>query len=254
MKHFKDQYNPIEAEDTCSQIKVLKHMPKFFNDTESDEIDKAVMIEEVKEIVCSMPKDKSPDPDGWTQELFQLSSRLWGRIFTRPLKNPEFLALYQEHSMLPSSLLFQETTSHMFIHCDTTQFIWKEILNSLNITDAWKYSTLEENLLQLFTQYPRMRHIPFLVIWGIWKYRKKILFENWQRVDSRISTKNMLDIKELKGVGEVDKCDYILNLVFFDENPIGFFDGVVVDDNCGVGIFIKLNSDHIYRAHFAGGK
>jgi hypothetical protein len=83
----------------------------------------------------------------------------------------------------------EETTSHLFIHCETTQFIWKEILNSLNVTDAWKYSTLEDNLLQWFTQYPRMRHIPFLVIWGIWKYRNKILFENWQREDSRITTK-----------------------------------------------------------------
>jgi hypothetical protein len=44
LKHFKDQYSAIEAEDTCSQIKVLEHMPKFFNDTESDEIDKAVTI------------------------------------------------------------------------------------------------------------------------------------------------------------------------------------------------------------------
>jgi ribonuclease HI len=64
----------------------------------------------------------------------------------------------------------------------------------------------------------------------------------------------MLDIKEHNGAGEVDKFDFILNPVFFDENPIGFFDGAVVDDNCGVGIFIKLNSDHFYRAHFAGGK
>jgi len=72
----------------------------------------------------------------------------------------------------------EETTSHLFIHCETTQFIWKKILNFLNITEAWNFSTLEENLLQWFTQYPRMRHIPFLVSWEIWKYRNKILFEN----------------------------------------------------------------------------
>jgi ribonuclease HI len=48
--------------------------------------------------------------------------------------------------------------------------------------------------------------------------------------------------------------DFILNSIFFDEKPIGFFDGAAVNDNCGAGIFIKLSSDHSYKAHFAGGK
>jgi ribonuclease HI len=63
-----------------------------------------------------------------------------------------------------------------------------------------------------------------------------------------------LILKNLKEQGEVDKVDFILNPIFFDENPIGFFDGAVVNDNCGVGIFIKLSVDHSYKAHFAGGK
>jgi hypothetical protein len=50
-------------------------MPKFFNELESNEIDKAVTLEEVKEIVCSMPKDKIPGPDGWTRNYFRLSLR-----------------------------------------------------------------------------------------------------------------------------------------------------------------------------------
>ena len=117
------------------------------------------------------------------------------------------------------------------------------------------HSTLEENLLHWFTQYPRMRYIPFLVIWGIWKYKNKILFENWKREDSIIITlKIFLDIKEHKGAREEDKCDYILNPVFFDENPIGFFYGAAVEDKCGIDIYIKVNSYHSYRAHFVGGK
>jgi len=40
-----------------------------------------------------------------------------------------------------------ETTQHLLIHCKYTQLIWKEILNSLNITDAWNHITLEGNLL-----------------------------------------------------------------------------------------------------------
>jgi ribonuclease HI len=99
-----------------------------------------------------------------------------------------------------------------------------------------------------------MRYIPFLVSWRIWKYRNKILFENWQREDSRTITRILLDIKELKGTKEVNKVDFILNPIYFDEKPIGFFDGVAVNDNCGAGIFIKLSFDHSYKAHFAGGK
>jgi len=70
LKHFKNQYRSIEVEDSLSQIKVLEHMPKFFNEADSNEIDKAVMLEEVKETVYTMPKDKRPGPDGWTEELF----------------------------------------------------------------------------------------------------------------------------------------------------------------------------------------
>jgi len=80
------------------------------------------------------------------------------------------------------------------------------------------------------------------------------LFEKWQREDSITISKILLDIKELKGTGEVDKMDFILNQIFFDENPIGFFDGAAVNDNCGVGIYIKLSAHHSYKAHFAGGK
>jgi len=99
-----------------------------------------------------------------------------------------------------------------------------------------------------------MRYIPFLVSWRIWKYRSKILFENWKREDSRTITKILLDIKEHKGTKEVNKVDYILDPIYFDEKPIGFFDGVVVNDICGVGIFVKLSFVHSYKVDFAGGK
>jgi hypothetical protein len=61
----------IDIEDNWNQINVLKDVPRFFNDVETEEIGKYVTLEEVKEIVCKMTKDKIPGPDGWTQELFQ---------------------------------------------------------------------------------------------------------------------------------------------------------------------------------------
>jgi hypothetical protein len=93
-----------------------------------------------------------------------------------------------------------------------------------------------------------------MVSWRIWKYRNKILFENWQREDCRTITKILLDIKEHKGTKEVNKVDYILNPIYFDDKPIGFFDGATVNDICGAEIFIKLSFVHSYKEHFAGGK
>jgi len=48
--------------------------------------------------------------------------------------------------------------------------------------------------------------------------------------------------------------EYILNPVYFEEKPIGFFDGAVVNNKCGAGIYIKLREHHGYKACFAGGQ
>jgi hypothetical protein len=117
-----------------------------------------------------------------------------------------------------------------------------------------KLSSLERNLLHWFIKYPRLRCIPFLVSWRIWKYMNKIMFENGQREESRIISRILMDIKEFKDIGEDDKVDTILNPVYFDEKPIGFFDGATVNDKCGIGIFLKLCAQHVYKAYFAGGK
>ena len=147
-----------------------------------------------------------------------------------------------------------ETTKHLLIHCEATQNISKEILKSINFSNAWMQTTLERNLFHWFIKYPRMRFIPFMVSWIIWKYRNKILFENWKREDSMTISRILFDIKEFKGTREVDKVDFILNPVFFYQNLIGFFDGATVNDNYGVGIYIKLSAQHNYKAYFARGK
>jgi len=50
-----------------------------------------------------------------------------------------------------------------------------------------------------------------------------------------------------------DKLDFNLNPIYFDDNPIGFFDGAAADNICGVGIYLKLSTKHTMKAHFAGG-
>jgi hypothetical protein len=93
-----------------------------------------------------------------------------------------------------------------------------------------------------------------MVTWGIWKYKNKLLFEYWPRQDSKIITNILLSIKDHNGAGEADKVEHILNPIYFDDKPIGFFDESVVDNRCGIGFFLKINTEHHYRAHFAGGQ
>jgi hypothetical protein len=80
------------------------------------------------------------------------------------------------------------------------------------------------------------------------------LFENGQREESRIISRILMDIKEFKDIGEDEKVDTILNPIYFDEKPIGFFDDATVNENYGVGIFLKLCAQHVYKAYFVGGK
>jgi len=79
MEHFKTQFRSVETKDTHCQLKVLEHLPNFFSESDCEEIGKSVTIDEVKETVFKMPKDKSLGPDGWTQELFQYFFEISGK-------------------------------------------------------------------------------------------------------------------------------------------------------------------------------
>jgi hypothetical protein len=46
-KHFQSQYNALEAEDTRNQLNILKDVPRFFNNDESDDIGKPNTLEEI---------------------------------------------------------------------------------------------------------------------------------------------------------------------------------------------------------------
>ena len=61
-------------------------------------------------------------------------------------------------------------------------------------------------------------------------------------------------IKEHAGNNTGDRMDYILIPICFDNSTIVFFDGVVPGGICGVGLFLKLNTDHVYKAFFTGGE
>jgi len=62
-----------------------------------------------------------------------------------------------------------------------------------------------------------------------------------------------LAIKEMPCDNRDENLDYLMNLVYFEERPIGFFDSVVAGGECGVGIVLKLIGFHFYRVHLIVG-
>jgi len=70
-------------------------------------------------------------------------------------------------------------------------------------------------LLKLFgswdhPSFPKMRFIPFVVLWGIWKYKNTIIFEDLHQNDAQIITNIIMDIKEHAGNNARDRMNYIL--------------------------------------------
>ena len=147
----------------------------------------------------------------------------------------------------------EESVTHLFINCQCTQLIWVNALTTLRIDNDWKSPTIEENLKCWFFKFPNSRHIPFLIMWDIWKYRNKLLFENWNRNDPWIHKKDLQSIKKQPYKEEEDKLEVLLNPTYFNNNPIGFFDSASVENNCGIGLYLKLSSSHSIKALFVGG-
>jgi hypothetical protein len=75
-----------------------------------------------------------------------------------------------------------ETTQHLLVDCEVTQYIWKEVCSQLKLRVFWILQPLVENLKSWFVVYPRHRMVPFFILWGIWRYRNKIMFENVVRM------------------------------------------------------------------------
>jgi hypothetical protein len=85
--------------------------------------------------------------------------------------------------------------------------------------------TLEGNIHSWFISSHRHKVVPFLVLWGIWHYRNKIVFEDWARNDAATSSRIVLAIKNFPVPNKGECFDFILNPIYFDNNFIGFFYG-----------------------------
>jgi ribonuclease HI len=96
-------------------------------------------------------------------------------------------------------------------------------------------------------------YVPFFITRGIWLYGKSILFEGQRQLMNFVEKKILKAIAEFSfDSGEV-KIKSMLNLVFFGNFLVGFFDGVANEENSGIGLVVKVSPSHYFKAYMAVG-
>lgn len=62
-------------------------MPRFFTMEDNDEVWRPITKSELEYVLLNMPKDKSPEPDGWTQEFLSTFFYLVGDDLLRVVED-----------------------------------------------------------------------------------------------------------------------------------------------------------------------
>jgi hypothetical protein len=66
-QHYRTQFQASQSQNIDVQYEVLQTIPRIFTESENQNLGKPVTLEELKDTIDKMPKDKSLGPDGWTQ-------------------------------------------------------------------------------------------------------------------------------------------------------------------------------------------
>ena len=70
VEHFKNLYKALEHATLAKVIRIAQVFPGFVEPDENQALMEEVLEEELKCILQSFQKDKSPGPDGWMIEFF----------------------------------------------------------------------------------------------------------------------------------------------------------------------------------------
>ena len=79
------------------------------------------------------------------------------------------------------------------------------------------------------------------------------LFKDFSRNEHALCLRIVSAIKELPSDYTDSPYDLLLNHIYFDQRPIGFFDGAAARGECGVGIVLRMNGSHYYKLFLAIG-
>jgi hypothetical protein len=68
--HFKNLFKVDERVSIDAIVQLALFFPRFVDEVDNRELMEEVTEEELKEVLHSFQKDKSPDPDGWSMDFF----------------------------------------------------------------------------------------------------------------------------------------------------------------------------------------
>ena len=95
----------------------------------------------------------------------------------------------------------EETTCHLFILCPFAQAVWTVVMRDLNFLGSYREESVEQCLFTWLCDVhsQSFRDIPYLVWWGIWLQRNKVLIEG-QMANSLVMSVQVESLwKELGG-------------------------------------------------------
>jgi len=93
MDYFGTLFRDPKTTDIVSQLRVVKHFPRFFTVEEGAYIGRLVILVEVEEVLKNFKKDKSHSPNGWTVEFYLHFFDLLGEEILEMIKETRTLGL-----------------------------------------------------------------------------------------------------------------------------------------------------------------
>ena len=70
MNHFESLFRAPAQASIAEVIRLAQMFPRFAEEEDNIRLMRPVIEEELKEVLGSFQKDKSPGPDGWSIEFF----------------------------------------------------------------------------------------------------------------------------------------------------------------------------------------
>eukprot|EP01018_Ginkgo_biloba_P028285 Gb_00400 [translate_table: standard] len=162
VNHFKSIYKELERANIAEILKLTSFFPSFLSEEDNELMMEEVSKEELKTVIASFKKDKSPD------------SLRRGHIRMRDEED----SLAWDYNKLGGRVI-DESISHLLSVCPFTQHVWKEVEALTSIGNVWKAETIEACLKYWVNNLglKELRALHCVICWGIWLARNSAIFE-----------------------------------------------------------------------------
>lgn len=94
---------------------------------------------------------------------------------------------------------------------------------------------------------------PILFVWGLWRYRNSLLFEDVTfSLDGAVRFISHFASDFSASGLQINKLPSLYPHVHMSF-PVGFFDGAQQGGRCGAGVYLLIDSDHFFEMCLGGG-